>query len=274
MPPALWLLAIGTFTIGTDAFVVAGILPDIATDLDVSVAAAGQLVTAYSLAYGVLAPLSASLTRSVCRRTVLLGALAAFIAGNTVSAAADQYPVLLGGRILAAAGAASFTPPASAVAFALVPEQRRARALAVIVAGFTVATALGVPISAFVGAAFGWRAAFAGTAAMAAVVLLGTMTWLPPLGAAGARPLGGSAVALRTQAIAITLAVSLLTVTAEQIVYTYIAPVLAGFAYGSKTVTPVLLWYSERARSPATRWWAAPSSASVTKRYSCCRWVA
>jgi len=147
VPPALRLLAIGTFTIGTDAFVVAGILPELATDLDVSVAAAGQLVTAYSLAYAVLAPLGASLTGPLCRRTVLVGALAAFAAGNAVSAAADQYAVLLGGRVLAATGAASFTPQASAVAFALVPERLRARALSVIVGGFTVATVLGIPIS-------------------------------------------------------------------------------------------------------------------------------
>ncbi|MGP3979642.1 MFS transporter [Streptomyces sp. KR80] len=241
MPSALWLLAIGTFTIGTDAFVVAGILPDIAADLQVSVGAAGQLVTAYSLAYAALAPTIASLTRSACRRTVLVGALAAFILGNLVSAAADHYMLLLAGRILAAAGAASFTPLASAVAFALAPEERRARALAVIIAGFTVATALGIPLSTFTGAAFGWRATFAGTAGMAAIVLLGALALLPRLGPAGRSPLRGQLAELRNPAVALTLVVSLLAVTTEQVVYTYIVPALADVGHESKLVTPILL---------------------------------
>src|SRR2546425_3989773 len=138
-------LALGTFAIGTDAYVIAAILDKIGADLGVSTAATGQLVTVFALTYALLAPVLAAATATWPRRHVLLGALTVLTAGNLTTVLATGYATAMAGRIVAAAGASMFTPAAAAVAAGLVPPERRARALAVVVAGLTTAMVLGVP---------------------------------------------------------------------------------------------------------------------------------
>ncbi|MER6122193.1 MFS transporter, partial [Streptomyces sp. NPDC001795] len=147
----LLLLALGTFAVGTDGMVMAGILPLIARDLDISLTAAGQVVTVFALSYGILAPVLATVTAKWPRRRALLTALAVFTLANSLTALAPSYGVLLGTRVLAAVGAALYTPTANAVATTLVPPERRGRAIAVVMGGLTVATALGVPLGTWIG---------------------------------------------------------------------------------------------------------------------------
>jgi predicted MFS family arabinose efflux permease len=147
----LLLLALGTFAVGTDGMVTAGILPLIARDLDVSISVAGQVVTVFALSYAVLAPVLATLTARWPRRRALLTALTVFSLANALTALAPSYGVLLATRVLAAVGAALYTPTANAVATALVPPERRGRAIAVVMGGLTVATALGVPLGTWIG---------------------------------------------------------------------------------------------------------------------------
>ncbi|MEV6739194.1 MFS transporter [Streptomyces sp. NPDC051104] len=147
----LLLLALGTFAVGTDGMVMAGILPLIARDLDVSLSVAGQVVTVFALSYGILAPVLATATAKWPRRRVLLTALAVFTLANSLTALAPSYGVLLATRVLAAVGAALYTPTANAVAAAVVPPERRGRAIAVVTGGLTVATALGVPLGTWIG---------------------------------------------------------------------------------------------------------------------------
>ncbi|MEV0905643.1 MFS transporter [Streptomyces hokutonensis] len=172
----LLLLALGTFAVGTDGMVTAGILPLVARDLDVSISVAGQMVTVFALSYGVLAPILATVTARWPRRRALLTALAVFSAANALTALAPSYDALLATRVLAAVGAALYTPTANAVATTLVPAERRGRAIAVVMGGLTVATALGVPLGTWIGRT-DWRltmwlvtglgvAAFAGLAAL------------------------------------------------------------------------------------------------------------
>ncbi|MFC5661510.1 MFS transporter [Kitasatospora misakiensis] len=151
VPVRLLLLALGTFAVGTDTMVMAGILGPIADDLGVSVTAAGQLVTVFALGYALLAPPLAALTARWPRRRLLLTALAVFGAANALSALAPSYGTLLATRVLAAAGAALYTPTANAVATTLVTPERRGRALATVLGGMTVATALGVPLGTWIG---------------------------------------------------------------------------------------------------------------------------
>ncbi|GGX84323.1 MFS transporter [Streptomyces hiroshimensis] len=176
----LLLLALGTFAVGTDTMVMAGILGRIAGDLGVSVPAAGQLVTVFALSYALLAPLLAAATARWPRRRLLLAALAVFTAANALSALAPDYPTLLATRVLAAAGAALYTPNASAAATALVPPERRGRALATVLGGMTAATALGVPLGTYVGRA-DWRATMWLVTALGAVALLGLAAFLREL---------------------------------------------------------------------------------------------
>ncbi|GHF72819.1 MFS transporter [Streptomyces mashuensis] len=186
----LLLLALGTFAVGTDTMVTAGILGQVAHDLHVSVPAAGQMVTVFALAYALLAPVLATLTTRWSRRRQLLTALTVFTAGNALSALAPDYATLLATRVLAAAGAALYTPNASAAATALVPAERRGRALATVLGGMTVATALGVPLGTYLGRA-DWRLTMWLVVALGAGALLGLAVLLRDL------PATAPAVALR-----------------------------------------------------------------------------
>ncbi|MFD7909054.1 MFS transporter [Kitasatospora sp. NPDC059747] len=232
MPVRLLLLALGTFAVGTDSMVVAGILGPVAADLGVSVPAAGQLVTVFALGYALLAPVLAALTARWPRRRLLLAALAVFTAANALSALAPTFGALLATRVLAAAGAALYTPAANAVATALVAPERRGRALATVLGGMTVATALGVPVGTWVGRG-DWRLTMwlvtgLGLAALAGLALL--LRTLPapaaPAGlAARLAPLGRPRV---LGAAATTLVFFL----AFQSVYIYLATALSGATGG------------------------------------------
>lgn len=131
------MLAFGTFAVGTDAFVIAGLLPDISRSLSVSVGAAGQLVSVFSLAYAVLSPMLAALTGHWSRRAVLVTALLVFAAGNVATALVPGYALVLAARVLAAAGAALFTPNAGATAATLAGDRSRGQAIAVVILGLT-----------------------------------------------------------------------------------------------------------------------------------------
>ncbi|KAA6215502.1 MFS transporter [Streptomyces albofaciens JCM 4342] len=151
------MLALGTFVVGTDAFVIAGVLPDIAADLHIGLGAAGQLVTTFAIGYALLSPLLAALTASWSRRTVLITALLVFALGNAATALAPTYPLALAARVVAAAGAALYTPNASATAAALAGDAARGRAFALVNTGLTSALVLGAPLGTAVGGAYGWR---------------------------------------------------------------------------------------------------------------------
>ncbi|GAA0413573.1 MFS transporter [Streptomyces luteireticuli] len=187
----LLLLALGTFAVGTDSMVMAGILDGIAGDLGVSVPAAGQLVSVFALSYALLAPVLATLTARWDRRRLLLTAMGVFTVANALSALAPDYGTLLATRVLAAAGAAAYTPTASAVATALAPPERRGRALATVLGGMTVATALGVPVGAYLGSEDWrltmWLVAALGVLAFAGLALLMRGLPAPTAGAPGLR---------------------------------------------------------------------------------------
>lgn len=176
----LSLLAAGTFVLGTDGFVLPGLLPAVARDLGVGVATAGQLTTVFAIVYAISSPLIATVTGRLDRRFVLAGGMAVFLAGMVAQATGPTFVVVLLGRVLAGVGAAAFQSNAYAVAGFLAPPERRARALAVVAAGTSVATVLGVPLGVFFGQLVGWRGAMWLIAALALVAGAATVA-LPPV---------------------------------------------------------------------------------------------
>lgn len=173
------LLAAGTFVVGTDAFVIAGLLPSIESTLRISPALAGQLVTVFSLAYALLAVPLAAATSAWSRRTILLVALATFALGNALTGAADTYPYVLAGRVVAAAGAALYTSSASATAAELAPAARTGRAIAIVLLGLTSSLVLGAPLGAALGATTSWRVTMLGIAAVALLVVPAVAVGIP-----------------------------------------------------------------------------------------------
>ncbi|MEU6959285.1 MFS transporter [Streptomyces chrestomyceticus] len=219
----LLLLALGAFAVGTDTMVMAGLLGDISADLDISVPAAGQLVTVFALGYAVLAPPLAALTARWPRRRLLLTALTVFTLGNALSALAPTYPLLLATRVLAAAGAALYTPAASAAAASIAPPERRGRALATVMGGMTVATALGVPLGTYIGDA-DWRLTMWLVVALGAVALAGLAVLLRGIPAPTAAPgLRERLVPLRDRRVLSGIGTTFLFFIAVQSVYIFLA---------------------------------------------------
>ncbi len=178
MPAALVALMICVFTIGTTEYVIAGILPEVAADLGVSVPAAGQLVTAYALTIVVGGPVLTALTVRRPRKGLLLALMALFLAGTVLSAVAPSYEALLGGRIVSALTHGTFFAVTTVVATSMVPPDRAASAIAMVAAGLNLATILGVPLGTYIGQQFGWRATFVVIAALGAVGAAGVAALL------------------------------------------------------------------------------------------------
>lgn len=233
MPVPLLLLALGTFAMGTDSMVVAGILGPISADLGISVPAAGQLVTVFALGYALLAPVLATLTARWPRRRLLLTALAVFTAANALSALAPTYGLLLATRVLAAAGAALYTPTANAVATTLVTPERRGRALATVLGGMTVATALGVPLGTWVGRT-DWRMTMWLVTALGLTALTGLALLLRELPAPTAAPTLTARLAPLTRGRVLgAAATTLVFFLAFQSVYIYLATAVTGATGGN-----------------------------------------
>lgn len=149
-------LALAMFAVGTDGFVIAGLLPQIAADLRVDVAVAGQLVTVFALVFAVSAPILGALTSGVDRRTALFVALGIFVVGNVATAIAPTYETVISARAVTAIGAGGIGAAAFSAAAAIAPEARRGRALAFVMGGLTLAIAFGLPTGTLIGGA-GWR---------------------------------------------------------------------------------------------------------------------
>ncbi|WP_234445325.1 MFS transporter [Streptomyces rimosus] len=233
------VLALGTFVVGTDAFVIAGVLPDIAADLHIGLGAAGQLVTTFAIGYALLSPLLAALTAGWSRRTVLIAALLVFALGNAATALAPTYPLALAARVVAAAGAALYTPNASATAAALAGETARGRAFALVNTGLTSALVLGAPLGTAVGGAYGWRTTMWLVTVLPLLVVPLLAARLPRVRVDTPRGLRRRLAPLADHRVLYALAVTVVVFVGIYIPFEYIsavyAPVLGHGADGSGT---------------------------------------
>jgi len=227
-PGALYWLALGTFAIGTEGFMIAALLTTIAADIRVSVAEAGLLVSIFALAYATSSPVLTALTGRVDRRQLLLASMATFAVLNLAAAMAHSFLALAAARVLLAFAAGVYTPNANALAGALVPAEQRGRAIAVVNGGLTAAIALGVPLGALVGERLGWRMTFVGVAMLAAIAAAGLARGLPVgVGATMvSASLGDRIRAVRDPQVLPALVVTTVWATGTYAVYTYVAPLL------------------------------------------------
>lgn len=176
----VWLLALGAFATGTDAQVISGILPQIASDLSVSLDAAGGVVSVYSITYAISAPVLAALTVHLRRDRAAVLALSIFTFANALCALAPTFTFLIAARVLAGLSGGLFIPTAYALAAGLAPPERRGAALSIIAFGITGAIVAGVPIGILVGDGFGWHAAFWFVTAISAVAVMSIAILVPP----------------------------------------------------------------------------------------------
>ncbi|MGE5288987.1 MAG: MFS transporter [Micromonosporaceae bacterium] len=242
------VLALGTFAIGTDGFVIAGILPGIAGDMHATLAAVGLLVTAFAIGYALAAPLLAAAVARIERRRVLVTGMAILSAANLAAAAAPGYPSLMAARVAAALGAALYSPIAMAAAVQLSRAQERGRALSLVLAGMTVSLVIGVPFGSLLGSVGSWRLTFIFVAALATMSGLGVRVLLPRVPAAPASPLAARLRLLRRPAVMANLGATFLWITGAFTIYTFISLVLtAATGWTGPAISGLLLAYGAAA---------------------------
>ncbi|MEU7515930.1 MFS transporter [Streptomyces sp. NPDC042898] len=243
MPLALLALAVGAFGIGTTEFVVMGLLPGIAADYGVSIPTAGLLVTGYALGVVVGAPLLTVLGGKVSRKRMLMLLMGLFVLGNTLSALAPSFGMMLAGRVIASLAHGSFFGIGSVVAAGLVAPDKKAGAIATMFTGLTVANFVGVPLGTFVGQAVGWRATFAGVAVLGVVGLLGILRLVPDMPRPESAHLRRELKAFRNPQVLLAMAMTVLGFGGVFAAITYIAPMMtevAGYSEGAVTWLLVL----------------------------------
>ncbi|WP_329625791.1 MFS transporter [Streptomyces sp. NBC_01255] len=228
-----------TFAVGTDGYVIAGLLPAIAADLGVSTPAAGQLVTVFALTLALSAPVMGALTSSLDRRSALLIALAVFVIGNAVTALGTTYEVVMAARVVTAVGAGIITAAASSTAAAIAPPERRGRALAFVLGGLTSATALGLPLGTLIGRA-DWHVTLWAVAGIGLLAAIGIAVGLPRV-TLPAASLPDRLRPLRQGHVLALLAVTSLAFLGTYTLYTYIVPALWDATGGNESLLTLVL---------------------------------
>jgi DHA1 family inner membrane transport protein len=238
---ALFALAMGGFGIGTGEFASMGLLPNVATGLDVSVPTAGHIISAYALGVTVGAPLIAILVARVSRRTQLLVLMATFVLGNIASTFAPTYGWLVVMRFLSGLPHGAYFGTASLVAVSMAGSNGRAQAVGRVMLGLTVATLLGMPLATWAGQTLGWRSAFAAVAVigLVAVILIGLFipSDQPEAGAGALRELG----ALRRPQVWLTLGIGSVGFGGMFAVFSYITPTLVQVGGVPEVAVPFVL---------------------------------
>jgi DHA1 family inner membrane transport protein len=243
MPIALLALTAGAFGIGTTEFVIMGLLMQVSADLQVSITAAGLLISGYALGVAVGAPVLTIATRKLPRKTVLLALMAVFTLGNLACALAPNYEMLMAARVVTSLAHGTFFGVGSVVATGLVAPERRASAIAIMFTGLTAATLLGVPFGAWLGLHFGWRAAFWAVTLIGLLALAVLAVFVPRVkGEAKPAPLREELAVLARPQVLLGLAMTVLGFAGVFVVFTYIQPLLTQLTGLSESaVSPILL---------------------------------
>ncbi|MDP5181092.1 MFS transporter [Blastococcus sp. BMG 814] len=238
---AVVALGLGGFAIGTTEFVTMGLLPDLAEGVGITIPTAGHLISAYALGVVVGAPVIAALATKLPRRAVLLGLMAAFIAGNVLTALAPGYGSLLASRFLSGLPHGAYFGVASLVAASLVAPRLRGRAVSSVMLGLAVANVAGVPSATWLGQQFGWRTAYWAVAVLALLTIAATAFVVPAApgnrGATVRTELG----ALRRPQVLLTLLVGVVGFGGMFAVYSYIAPLVTEVTGMSRGAIPLVL---------------------------------
>ncbi len=237
-------LVLGAFAIGAETFMISGVLPTIAGDLGVSPSAAGSLVTVFALAYAFGSPLLAVASAGVERKRVLMVAIGAFAAANIFAAFAPSFLMLAAARVLLALTAGAFMPAATAFATAMHGPTQRGRAIALIYAGMTLATVVGVPAGTLLANLASWRAAFIGVGALAMLAVLGVAAILPRLKGVEAVGLAERIAVARRPDVLKLLAVTMVALLGPFAANTYLGVLVeSALGVGGVTLSGVLMFF-------------------------------
>jgi predicted MFS family arabinose efflux permease len=169
----IYCMSLGAFAIGTEGFMIAPLLPQIAEDLTLSLSSAAMLVTVFTLTLAISSPILTVMTAALNRRNLLIGAMAVFAAANFVAWRSTGFAGIMSARVLLAVSAGLYLPNANGLVGLIVPPEKHGWALAIVMGGMTIAIALGLPLGAVIGHAFGWRWTFFSVGILAATAAIG-----------------------------------------------------------------------------------------------------
>ncbi|MEV7726596.1 Cmx/CmrA family chloramphenicol efflux MFS transporter [Streptomyces sp. NPDC087917] len=231
MPVAVYVLGLSVFALGTSEFMLSGLLPPIADDMGVTIPQAGLLISAFAIGMVVGAPLLAVATLRLPRRTTLVSLISLFGLGQIAGALAPSYGFLFASRVVSALACAGFWAVGAAVAIAMVDKDQRARAMAVMIGGLSIANVLGVPLGAFLGAQFGWRAAFWSVGVASAVALVGILALIPKIPLPAEKPrLGRELRIYRDRQVWLSIGITALAAGGVFCAFSYLSPLLTDVA--------------------------------------------
>lgn len=233
------LLTIGMFALGFDAYVVAGLLPDISSTFHISESQAGQAVSVFTLCYALAAPIFATLLAGKPLRVILVFALAVFTLANISSALAPNFLVLLIARAVAGMGAGLFSPLASVGATSIVSQPKRGRALGLILGGMSMGTVVGVPVGLIMADHIGWQEPLWLIAIISLIALVGILTRFPNFKAQSVPSLHQRLVMMTDKRVLIIISITFLTSVASLGLYTYIST-LVRYSGNLHSLTPFL----------------------------------
>lgn len=242
---SLLALAISAFGIGTTEFVPVGLLSTIADDLNISITLAGLLISGYAMGVAFGAPILTALTNKMSRKTLLMALMVIFIIGNSIAAVSTSFGLLLAARIITAFSHGVFFSIGSTIAADLVPENKRASAIAFMFTGLTVATVTGVPLGTFIGQMFGWRATFGGVALLGVVGIIASAILIPKnIKDAPPSKFSDQMKILRNGPLLLAFAITALGYGGTFVAFTYLTPILQEITgFSPKVVSVILLVY-------------------------------
>lgn len=242
---ALIALAISSFAIGTTEFVIVGLLPSIAESLNVSITSAGLLVSGYALGVAIGAPVLTSLTSKIPRKSLLLYLMIIFISGNIIACLSQSFALLLTARVISAFAHGVFFSIASTIASELVPENKKASAIALVFTGLTVAIVTGVPLGTYIGQQFGWRATFLCVFILGIIAFIATLILVPKnLKAASHVSLKDQVKLITNRHLILAFLITALGYGGTFVTFTFLSPMLENITgYTPSSITILLLLY-------------------------------
>ncbi|WP_139999698.1 MFS transporter [Paenibacillus paridis] len=242
MPASLAWLTIGAFAIGMTEFLVMGLLPNVASDLNVTIPQAGQIITSYALGVAIGAPILTILTHSVAKKKLLLLLVLIFILGNAFSMIAPTYPLLIIARIVTALAHGTFLGAGTLIATHLVPPHKKGSAVALVLAGLTIANIVGVPFGTFIGQEFGWRASFGVITVLGIIALAGIWKHIPIITESHNASVMQEIKAVVKPQVLLMLIAGLFGCASLFALFTYISPVLQEISgFQEQSVTWILV---------------------------------
>lgn len=238
----IYVLAIVSFLVGTSQYIVSGILDTISDSFGITLAAAGQLITIYSLVNAISTPILMGITSSMDRRKLVIFSLGLFVIGNILACILPGYGLFLLARVIMALGAGMFVVTALTIATKIAPEGKQGSAIATVVMGFTASLIIGVPLGRIISSVLGWKAVFGGIALLGILAIIIIRTSIPLIKGDRAIPLVRQLALLKKRRVANGLAITFFLFGGYSIVYTYLSPFLLNVAgIGEKPLNGVLL---------------------------------